>query len=367
MTWTLNVRNVCGALAEGVDLLCDRGLREFSRAGDVLVAPWPVVTYTRWPQERVLFSVVRDANPFFHLMEALWMLAGRDDAEFLNQYVSDFGERFAEPDGRIHGAYGHRWRYAMGFDQIQEAINKLKRNPKDRQVVIQMWDARTYDPGQTGYNDLLGDWKDRPCNTHIYLRVRENEILAASEGTNHTPVLDLTVCCRSNDIVWGAHGANAVQFSILQEYIAAHLGIGIGTLIQFSNNYHVYVSMIDLLRKRAGNAPFLEGSMVADNRYAEIGPDRPPMLPLVDDLASFDEELVFVLKGTTFFDHCSYWQTKNRFLKMVLCMRAAHHAWRNSKDKYEWQEVIAKAPRCDWTIACVEWLERRTRAKGAEQ
>jgi hypothetical protein len=47
-----------------------------SRAGDVLVAPHPVMSVTSIPTERVLFDPARDANPFFHLFESLWMLAG---------------------------------------------------------------------------------------------------------------------------------------------------------------------------------------------------------------------------------------------------------------------------------------------------
>jgi hypothetical protein len=48
-------------------------------ATKVLVSQTPVVTCYSAPTQRVLFSPMRDANPFFHLMEALWMLAGRDD------------------------------------------------------------------------------------------------------------------------------------------------------------------------------------------------------------------------------------------------------------------------------------------------
>ena len=41
--------------------------------------------------------------------------------------------------------------------------------------------------------------------------------------------LQMTVHCRSNDIIWGTYGANAVHFSILQEYVAARIGVDLGT------------------------------------------------------------------------------------------------------------------------------------------
>lgn len=244
----------------GLELLLSEGVAEDSRAGRVIVAPWPVTTAYTHPRERVLFSAIRDANPFFHLVEALWMIAGRSDAGLLNLFVRDFGDRYAEPGGDIHGAYGHRWRghfwrdnhvvppgAAPGrhIDQLDEAVRILKEDPTSRQVVIAMWDP-TIDLGVPGL-------KDRPCNTHIYLRVRMTEAMVSGDQmTGAGPVLDLTVMCRSNDIIWGAYGANAVHFSVLQEYLAARIGVDVGTFYQVSNNFHAYEKELHRLAARAG-------------------------------------------------------------------------------------------------------------------
>ena len=110
---TIDVRNVNEALPLGIAYLRRHGVWEDTRAGRALVAPCPVATVYAHPRERVMFSGLRDANPFFHLMESLWQLAGRRDAAFPNNFVRDFGERFAEPDGNIHDAHGYRWRHAF--------------------------------------------------------------------------------------------------------------------------------------------------------------------------------------------------------------------------------------------------------------
>jgi hypothetical protein len=55
-----------------------------------------------------------------------------------------------------------------------------------------------------------------------------------------TGKLDMTVTNRSNDMLWGAYGANAVHFSYLQEFVAAAIGVPVGTYYQVSNNLHVY-------------------------------------------------------------------------------------------------------------------------------
>ncbi len=226
----VNVRNVSQAWARLPSLLEDAEVRS-SRGGAVLVCPEPVATVYRNPTERVLLDARRDANPFFHLVEALWMLAGRNDVASLTPYVRDF-DTYAEADGTVHGAYGHRWRHAMWSDQLRVIVAKLQENPEDRQAVLQMWDA-------AGQWDLGGEWRDRPCNTHAYFRVRDNS-------------LHMTVCCRSNDMVFGGYGANAVHFSVLLEYMAARIGVSVGTYTQISNNFHVYQ---DVWERRRPLAP----------------------------------------------------------------------------------------------------------------
>jgi hypothetical protein len=76
-------------------------------------------------------------------------------------------------------------------------------------------------------DDLDMDAKDLPCNTHIYFRVQGK-------------TLHMTVCNRSNDLVWGALGSNIVHFSFLHELIAKGAGLQVGTMFQFTNNLHIY-------------------------------------------------------------------------------------------------------------------------------
>ncbi len=215
--FVIKARNVNGALGAGLNYLALEGGYEDSRNGKVLVAPEPVATVYAKPRERVLMCPLRDANPFFHLMESLWMMAGRNDLNWPLYFNSKFAG-YSDDGVTLHGAYGHRWRHAFHIDQVKRAIRELTDNPMSRRVVIGMW-SPGIDMGRVG-NDV-------PCNTHIYLAQRFGE-------------LDMTVCCRSNDALWGAYGANAVHMSILQEVIAHATGLKVGTYTQMSNNFHVY-------------------------------------------------------------------------------------------------------------------------------
>lgn len=204
---------------------------EETRNGRAFVFQDPILITHLIPGRRVLFDPARNANPFFHYMEAIWMLAGGREVGFLTRFAENI-QNYSDDGETLHGAYGYRWRHqfqvipprmwqGMGVnpgDQIEIALSMLRKDPNSRRVVLQMWDAEL---------DLNRDSKDLPCNTHIYVRIQNG-------------ALDITVCNRSNDLVWGMLGANYVHFTVLQEYMALALGIPVGYYHHFTNNLHVY-------------------------------------------------------------------------------------------------------------------------------
>src|SRR5580700_4053613 len=173
----LTATNVNQAVNEGFHYLAVAGVEENSRNGKVIVAPEPVLTTYTNPTERVLFSPLRDANPFFHLMEALWMLAGRNDVAWPAYFAKQIGQ-YSDDGETLHGAYGKRWRSYFGYDQLDWIMLGLECNPESRREVLTMWD-----PGSLDDNDepreCTGDLyvgghggKDVPCNTHAYFDLR---------------------------------------------------------------------------------------------------------------------------------------------------------------------------------------------------
>jgi thymidylate synthase len=193
------------------------GVEEMTRNGPALAMPGPVALTHYVPWYRVLFDPKRDANPFFHYMEAVWMLAGSENVDFPAHFAKNI-RNYSDDGITLHGAYGHRWRYAFERDQLEAMQHILETDAASRRLVVSMWDPHL---------DLERDSKDVPCNTQLYFRVVDQR-------------LNLTVLNRSNDLVWGMLGANIVHFSILQEYIANNANLGIGPMYQFSNNVHVY-------------------------------------------------------------------------------------------------------------------------------
>lgn len=321
MVMTIEARNVNAAFYTALLRMRISGERKDSRNGDVIKYPSPVVTTYRVPEERILWDPVRDVNSVFHLFESLWMLAGQDKVDPLLPFNARMRE-FAEEDGTIHGAYGERWIWAFGYNQIRAACHKLQQNPNDRRVVIQMWDATT---------DNFGSFKDVPCNTHIYF------------NTDVAGNLDMTVCCRSNDLVWGAYGANAVHMSILHELVARGAGLPIGKYNQFSNDFHIYPGM-----------PNFEGIWKLYEGYQDEyrWSDSAEVIPLLshnETVDDFCEDAIRIVLGLP----AKY---------TSFCMDIAApliEAYRVRRDGGSWRTMLKDVKDCDWKLSFQQWAERR--------
>ncbi|UQS95123.1 thymidylate synthase [Pseudanabaena phage Pam3] len=328
---TIDARNVNYALHAGAELIRQLGVQSPSRNGPVLVAPEPVTTVYQKPDERVMLHPERDANPFFHLYEALWMLAGRNDLAPLKEYVARMAD-FSDDGGKTQpGAYGYRWRRHFKMDQIAWAVSRLQADPNDRRVVIQMWDANTDIPAA----DAGG--KDVPCNLMLLPAVREGR-------------LDITVFCRSNDMIWGAYGANAVHFSFLQEYMARCLGLPVGRYFQIANNFHAYLATLDKAQTAwpfgTGGDPYTRGNA----RPFPICDGRLNKAEFKEDLGMFMEDPARV-------------GIRSPFLKRVaLPMVMSHRCWKREKNLGAALEILNQMPEwCDWKQAGELWLLARDR------
>jgi len=321
---SIYARGVSEALFLGQQTLFSSGKEVNTRNGLALEFPTPVVTTYTHSRERVLFYPERDANPYFHLMESLWMLAGRNDVDWISQFNGRI-DTYSDDGKTFHGAYGYRWRNWFGMDQLETIKFRLATYHNDRRAVLGIWDP---------HQDLVqtNDGRDYPCNTQIYFWERNEK-------------LNMTVTNRSNDMIWGAYGANAVHMSVLLEYMAGMLGHAVGTYYQFSNNLHAYVNVLEKLENiQPDYEPYLT---LADDGLSY----NPPAL--IDDADSFDEELLDWFKDE------SRTEYNNSYLSTTCSpMRSSWKCWKskNFNDAFYHANNIEDRA---WRKACVEWLQRR--------
>lgn len=322
----IDARNVHEALLKGLHTLRTQGAERQSRNGPVLVMDGPVTTMYRHPRERVLQYPGRGENPFFHFYESLWMLGGRNDVASLTTMVPRMKE-FSDNGKTFHGAYGHRWRKRLGMDQLAIIAKALRTNKDDRRCVLQMWDVAN-DLGQVG--------KDFPCNTQIYFSV-------SAHGT-----LDMTVCNRSNDIIWGAYGANAVHMSMLQEFMAAWVGVPVGIYWQMSNNYHAYREVFDKTWENVMEAP-ASGDCYSSGLISPF--------PLVNsDIESWQRDNEMFLDGVDV-------QFNDVFFRRVAVpIQRAHRHMKNvdlGEGRFEVaRDIIQQCSASDWRMACERFITR---------
>jgi len=207
--------------------ITEHGRKIVTRGKTCLELPEPItLEYTR-PGFCWMRIPGRKFNPFFALAEVMWILSGNGNVE----WISYFNKRMRDySDGKedFHGAYGVRirkwiasWSNYAYIDQIECAVNKLRKDPFSRQAVISLWDPDRDNPHANMQS------KDIPCNNLVYYSLRNEE-------------LEQTVVIRSNDVVWGTP-YNAIQFTHLQALVAGMLGARMGKLTYVIQNLHYYL------------------------------------------------------------------------------------------------------------------------------
>ena len=336
----LRARNVHQALPLALDALRAGGVKRESRNGPVIMFAEPVTTVYERPTERVLFWPERDANPFFHLLESLWMLAGRNDVETVAAYVGRM-RSFSDDGVTFHGAYGHRWRHHFDRDQLPLIIEALRANPDDRRQVLSMWDTRT---------DLGRQGKDLPCN------------LQATFQINVEGALDMMVTNRSNDIIWGAYGANAVHFSFLHEFMAHAIGVPVGQYRQVSANFHAYVDVLEKVQGLADEVPTPYSGPDGSASWADRDPYaarlvRPYPIMMGTDYTTWLADLDMFLENPNVVGFTDpFWR---RVAGPIL---RAHAAYKHGEGTDRYAEALRILDDCramDWRLACQQWILRR--------
>lgn len=247
----IDYQNVDEGIILATGELVSSGYQSESRNGPVLRIPEPVILSNEDPCNRVSLLACRDANPFFHLIEALWMLAGDNSLVPLLRYNPGMAQ-YSDDARTLRGtAYGHKWRTWFGYDQLNMAITRLREDPTDRRIVMTMWDPRAEwkDPKS----------KDLSCNLQVVFSVVKRK------GVDE---LDMMVTNRSNDLIYGCLGSNVFHFSFILEFVALHAGLKPGRLHQVTANLHAYVE--NPVFQKVREAVCVVGVGVPDQRQQEF-------------------------------------------------------------------------------------------------
>jgi len=222
--------------------------KEISPRGKKTLEVRPVLLQVTDPLKRVTTIFGRKNNTFFNIVEAIWLLAGRETVDPLAFYASNIAQ-FSDDGMYFHAPYGARLRsygrsvehltfskvttYSgkreristlhaetreQAIDQLSVVADVLRTDMNSRQAVASIWNP---------LYDLNVKSKDIPCNDLLMFKVREDKLC-------------LSVCNRSNDLHWGLM-TNVFQFSMVLDVLAFVLDVGVGTLTHFIDSLHIYL------------------------------------------------------------------------------------------------------------------------------
>lgn len=205
------------------------------------------------PKHRVFLTPKRNNNIFALVAETLWVLAGRDDMEFLSFYLPRATD-FSDDGATWRAAYSPRLRRWSGVtgkslegssmlyvDQFQTVLQQLKADPHTRRAVMTI-----HDPAK--------DWvstKDFPCNNWLHFMQVDGK-------------LNLEVVSRSMDFLWGSN-INFMEFTVIQEILAHCLKVPVGRFYYYVSSCHMY----EEFRQRFVDIVYNAGDM---NIYEYLSP-----------------------------------------------------------------------------------------------
>ncbi|TNC11688.1 hypothetical protein FF100_18800 [Methylobacterium terricola] len=210
-------RNVSFATVDGLEAVMRTG-SPVTVAGKATREILHRVTILERPLERFVFVPERRNDAFAQMAEAVWVIAGRNDVEWLGRYLPRATDFSNDGGSTWRGAYGPRLRRWNGsVDQFEHVRRLLMQDRSSRRAVMNLFDPAID----------LSAVDDIPCNNWLSWILRNGH-------------LHLAVAVRSNDAVWGFSGANAFEWSLLHEIMAHWLGAKVGRQTWLATSFHVY-------------------------------------------------------------------------------------------------------------------------------
>jgi thymidylate synthase len=228
--------------------------------------------------------------------ELLWFIAGRTDAQWLQQHNTTIWNewateeqcaKFDRPVGQLGPVYGHQWRnfgaslaspdqstalilasrkpdgcpvtYSHidvstgkpivfnhdGFDQLSWVINEIKTNPQSRRLVVTGWN-----PADANRVCLP------PCHTLFQFYVSDRK-------------LSCHVYMRSTDVFLGLP-FNIASYALLTHMVAHVCGLGVGELVYTGGDVHLYSNHLVQANTQLARTPTKQPALLLDRNVTDL-------------------------------------------------------------------------------------------------
>ena len=181
------------------------------------------------------FPLVTTKKTFFKgiVHELIWLLSGNTNIKYLLDNNVHIWDEWADENGDLGPVYGHQWRNfnSQGFDQIKDIIERIKKNPQDRRIIVSAWN-----PAQIDQMALP------PCHCFFQFDV-------TPDGK-----LNCMLYQRSCDMFLGVP-FNIASYSLLTMMIAQVCGLKPGEFVHTLGNAHIYSNHFEQVKLQLTREP----------------------------------------------------------------------------------------------------------------
>lgn len=165
------------------------------------------------PYHNICLNRIRNLSLRYVLGELKWYLSGSNKVADIGPYAKMWYD-LTDDGETVNSAYGYRIFHKFGFDQLQYCIDKLKKNPYDRQCVIHIKEASNTPT------------KDTPCTCLLQFTCENGK-------------LNLHTYMRSNDI-WLGLPYDMAFFTVLLQIVCNETGLYAGKYYHTVGDLHLY-------------------------------------------------------------------------------------------------------------------------------
>ncbi len=194
------------------------------------------------------------------LRELLWFLRGSTNINDDLAEYTPIWNAWADPNGELGPVYGYQWRKWEKFtvdsqtgkatvshiDQIQQAIDTIKKNPDSRRIIVSAWNVADIDR-----------MKLPPCHAFFQFYVVNGR-------------LDLQLYQRSADVALGVP-FNIASYAALLMMVAQECQLEPGIFTHTTGDTHIYLNHVEGLKKQLEREEFpLPSLKIASKPFWEL-------------------------------------------------------------------------------------------------
>ncbi|HSD87402.1 MAG TPA: thymidylate synthase [Kofleriaceae bacterium] len=185
---------------------------------------FPLVT-----TKKVLFPAV--------VRELVWFLRGSTNIHDDLKQHTPIWDAWADEKGELGPIYGYQWRHwgaspenPSGIDQIQQAIDTIKKDPMSRRIIVSAWNVAD-----------IPKMRLPPCHAFFQFYV-------------HDKWLDCQLYQRSADLALGVP-FNIASYALLMSMIAQECGLQPRHFVHTLGDAHIYLNHVEGVKIQLSRDP----------------------------------------------------------------------------------------------------------------